>query len=124
MTNPLLRAGSLGQALPGASPSIDRVVNPAHYQPKVAGGVECIDAIKAALGQDGFICFLRGQVLKYTWRLGEKGAPQPDAAKTLWYQTRLVRELELLLLNQQQELRPGHNLQDNATLVKTSKEWL
>lgn len=69
----------------------DPVNHPAHY---TAGGIECIDAIKAALGHEGFIAFLRGQVIKYQWRLGMKDAPAQDAAKSRWYADRLVKELQ------------------------------
>lgn len=76
-----------------APPHVPRggaVDHPAHYN---AGGIECIDAIEAALGPDGFIAFLRGQVIKYQWRLGLKDAPAQDAAKAHWYSTRLQAAL-------------------------------
>jgi len=73
-------------------PEVDPVNSPPHY---TQGDIECIDAIRAALGHDGFIAFLRGQVLKYTWRTGHKGDPAVDARKCAWYQARLVEELEL-----------------------------
>ena len=38
----------------------DPVNHPAHY---TQGSVECIDAIESALGPDGFVAFLRGQVI-------------------------------------------------------------
>lgn len=68
----------------------DPVNHPAHY---TSGAVECIDAIEAALGADGFAAFLRGQVIKYTWRLGLKGAALEDAQKAAWYQAKLVEVL-------------------------------
>lgn len=57
------------------------------------GGIECIDAIKAALGDEGFISFLRGQVIKYNWRLKSKGNAHEDSIKAAWYQNRLTKEL-------------------------------
>lgn len=69
----------------------DPVNRPAHY---TQGTIECIDAIKAALGQEQFIGFLRGQVLKYQWRLGLKDDPVQDASKAAWYNARLVQELQ------------------------------
>jgi hypothetical protein len=69
----------------------DPVNNPAHY---TQGSVECIDAIESALGPDGFISFLRGQVIKYTWRLGRKDAALQDAQKAAWYQAKLVERLK------------------------------
>jgi hypothetical protein len=68
----------------------DMVNRPPHY---TQGGIECIDAIRAALGHAGFVAFLRGQVIKYQWRLGLKGDPAEDAAKARWYAERLEREL-------------------------------
>ncbi len=69
----------------------DPVNSPAHYN---QGSVECIEAIEAALGPTGFIEYLRGQVIKYTWRMALKGAPVQDAQKAQWYQNLLVERLE------------------------------
>ena len=70
-------------------PTHDPVNNPAHY---TQGSVECTDAIEAALGPVGFIEFLRGQVIKYTWRMALKGAPLQDAQKGQWYGNLLVEK--------------------------------
>jgi len=64
----------------------DPINQPAHY---TSGNIECIDAIASALGNEGFAAFLRGQVMKYTWRLGMKDAPAQDAAKAEWYARKL-----------------------------------
>lgn len=49
---------------------IEKTVNhPSHYN---QGGVECIDAIRAALGKDGFEAFCIGNVIKYLWRYKHK----------------------------------------------------
>lgn len=69
----------------------DPVNHPSHY---TQGGIECIDAIEAALGREGFIAFLRGQVIKYQWRLGHKDAPAQDNAKASWYAARLQKVLD------------------------------
>lgn len=69
----------------------DMVNHPAHY---TAGEIECIDAIAAALGREGFIAYLRGQVMKYTWRLGRKGDAGEDARKAEWYARVLAETLE------------------------------
>jgi hypothetical protein len=71
----------------------DLVNHPAHYT-SAENGIECIDAIEAALGRDGFIAFLRGQVIKYQWRCGLKDDATQDAAKARWYADRLVSVLE------------------------------
>lgn len=65
----------------------DPVNHPPHYAGN--GGVECINAIRAALGKEQFIGFLRGQVIKYQWRLGKKGDPSEDNRKGIWYSTKL-----------------------------------
>lgn len=57
-------------------------INPGHYR---AGEVECIDAIASALSPAEFRGYLRGQIIKYTWRLGLKGSAEVDAEKALWY---------------------------------------
>lgn len=65
----------------------DPVNRPQHY---TRGGVECIDAIEAALGADGFRAFCRGQVLKYTWRCEHKGNRGQDLAKANYYMRKLT----------------------------------
>lgn len=69
----------------------DPVNNPTHY---THSSIECIDAIKAALGKDGFIAYLRGQIIKYDWRLLHKGNPVQDAEKMEFYNKRLIIELK------------------------------
>lgn len=70
---------------------VDLVNHPPHYDGE--NGIECIDAIRAALGREKFIGFLQGQVLKYNWRLGKKGEAVVDAQKAQWYQNKLVEVL-------------------------------
>ena len=43
--------------------------SPNHYQ---AGDVECIDAIRSALGPEGFQALCAGNVIKYVWRYKHK----------------------------------------------------
>ena len=61
----------------------DLVNHPPHY---TQGSVECIAAIKAALGANGFKAYCKGQVIKYLWRAEE------DLAKADWYMRRLLQE--------------------------------
>lgn len=61
--------------------------HPAHY---TAGGIECIDAIEAALGREGFLAFLRGQQIKYAWRAGLKTDTVEDLRKQRWYLDREI----------------------------------
>ena len=63
-------------------------INPSHYK---QGGIECIDAIKAATG-DGFIGYVWGNVLKYLWRWPKKGGVD-DLKKARWYLDRLIQEV-------------------------------
>jgi hypothetical protein len=71
-----------------AAPVKDMVNHPPHYA-ETDNGVECIDAIRAALGKEQFIGFLRGQVIKYQWRLGKKDSSVQDNKKAIWYATKL-----------------------------------
>lgn len=52
------------------STGTDTVKRPSHYNQK---GIECIDAIHAALGDEGFINYCHGNCMKYTWRWQRKG---------------------------------------------------
>lgn len=71
------------------APQSDPVAHPPHY---TAGAVEAIDAIRSMLGS-GYKDFLRGQVLKYIWRMPLKGAEIEDAKKAQVYLDRLIKEL-------------------------------
>ena len=71
-------------------PKVDQVNHPQHY---TSGAIECIDAMESALGHEQFIGFLRGQVIKYTWRLGKKDGARVDAEKAEWYAKKLAEVL-------------------------------
>ncbi len=71
----------------------EQVNHPTHYQPIDGGTVECIDAIQSALGQYQYIGFLRGQIMKYAWRLGKKDLSSQDAKKLAWYAGKLTEAL-------------------------------
>ena len=66
----------------------DMVNNPPHY---TQGDIECIDAIRAALGPEGFKAFCRGNVIKYNWRCDHKNGVQ-DIEKARWYLTKVIEE--------------------------------
>lgn len=68
----------------------DPVNNPAHY---TAGGIECIDYLKAKLTPDEFAGFLRGNVIKYLSRAGKKGGAVEDYKKAAWYLARLIGDV-------------------------------
>ena len=67
-------------------PVADEVNRPPHY---TQGGIECIDAIRAALTPEEFRGYCKGNVLKYTWRERIK---QQDIAmeKAQWYINQLL----------------------------------
>jgi hypothetical protein len=68
--------------------SPDMVNHPPHYQSD--NGIECIDAIRAALGKDGFIAYCRGNAIKYSWR--DKIDNTEDYKKAAWYLAKAVEE--------------------------------
>lgn len=69
----------------------DMVNHPEHYN---QGGIECIDAIKAAtVGKTGIQAFCVGNAIKYLWRFEEKNGLQ-DVEKAKCYIERLVQELK------------------------------
>lgn len=63
-------------------------VNPEHYK----GSVECIDALKVALGDAGFKGFCIGNVIKYSWRYNKKNGLE-DLKKARWYLDRAISEM-------------------------------
>lgn len=67
----------------------DAVNHPNHY---TSGGIECIDCIKAALGEN-FIGFLIGNVIKYTYRYKDKNGVE-DLRKGMKYLEWAIQELE------------------------------
>ena len=70
--------------------TVDNVNHPPHYN---QGGIECLEAIKAALG-DGFTAYLRGNVMKYLWRCEHKGGIE-DLRKAAFYLDRAIKEMEV-----------------------------
>lgn len=62
----------------------DMVNSPPHY---TKGGIETIDYIQAKLSPEEYSGYLRGNLLKYASRLGEKDSD--DAGKAAWYAQRL-----------------------------------
>lgn len=67
----------------------DMVNHPPHY---TNGGVECVDAIEAALSaqSDPMSAWLTGQVIKYLWRFPQKNGVE-DLEKAQWYLARLIK---------------------------------
>ena len=66
-------------------------INPDHYQ---RDGVECIDAIKAAVQNlTGDEAYCTGNAIKYLWRWKEKGG-KTDLKKAMWYINDMIAEIE------------------------------
>ena len=63
------------------APEPDMVNEPPHYK---QGGIECIDAIRAALTPEEFRGFCKGNALKYVWRELHKGGNE-SMRKASWY---------------------------------------
>ena len=77
-------------------PQTDMVNSPPHYN---QGEIECIDAIEAALGPEGFRAYCRGNSIKYLWRAELKHKSQTkeiseDWAKANWYINRAMQSGE------------------------------
>lgn len=69
----------------------DNVNSPSHY---TQGGIECIDAITAAVsGKSGIEAVCVANVIKYLWRYELKNGVE-DVKKAQWYLNRLVSEME------------------------------
>ena len=67
----------------------DNVNSPSHYN---QAGIECIDAIKASLG-DGYQDYCKGNVMKYLWRYKYKNGIE-DLKKAQWYLNSMVESVE------------------------------
>ena len=65
------------------------VNHPSHYN---QAGIECIDAIKASLG-DGYQDYCKGNVMKYLWRYKYKNGIE-DLKKAQWYLNSMVDSLQ------------------------------
>ena len=66
-------------------------INPSHYQ---RDGMECIDAIKAAVQNlSGAEAYCTGSAIKYLWRWKEKGG-KDDLNKSIWFIKDMIAEIE------------------------------
>tara|TARA_R110000796_G_scaffold51264_9_gene120818 strand:+ start:2756 stop:3184 length:429 start_codon:yes stop_codon:yes gene_type:complete len=68
----------------------DPVNNPSHYN---TGGVEAIQAIEASMSTEAFQGYLKGNCMKYIWRMSYKGKAKEDTLKAQWYLNRLIETL-------------------------------
>ena len=69
----------------------DVVNRPAHY---TSGGIECIDAMTAAFGDEAVKDFCLCNAFKYLWRHRNKNGVE-DLKKARWYLHRLITEMEV-----------------------------
>lgn len=74
---------------------VDNVNHPKHYEGSCS--IECIDAMRFALGDEGLAYFCAGNAFKYLWRYKFKNG-QEDLDKAGWYRDRL---LDLRYANQE-----------------------
>ena len=75
-----------------ADNELEDVVNsPSHYN---SGGIECIQAIEASMELEAFQGYLKGNTLKYLWRMSYKGKALEDCKKAQWYLNKLISTLE------------------------------
>lgn len=75
----------------GKEHNADMVNHPSHY---TQGGIECIDALKAAtVSKTGIEAVCTANAIKYLWRYEEKNGIE-DVKKAKWYIDRLIKELE------------------------------
>lgn len=73
----------------GDEKKFDPVQKPAHYN---AGGIECIDALKAAtINLVGLDAVCTANAIKYLWRWKMKNGTE-DLRKAIWYIDRLLKE--------------------------------
>lgn len=68
----------------------DPVNRPAHY---TSGGIECIDAMQAAFGDEAVKDFCLCNAFKYLWRHRQKNGVE-DLKKARWYLNRLITAME------------------------------
>ena len=68
----------------------EKVNHPKHY---TQGGIECIDAMEAALGKQVVMDFCLGNAFKYIFRCKNKNGLE-DIKKANWYLNKLVELAE------------------------------
>ena len=71
----------------------DLVNHPNHYKSEGVSGIECIDAIQAALTEEEFQGFCKGNNIKYTWRSNRKHDVDTNIKKAIWYMNKLLDTL-------------------------------
>lgn len=59
------------------------------YYKDVVPGFEYMDVMEHVLGYEGVVAHLRGQIFKYSFRLGKKDKASSESEKISWYAVRL-----------------------------------
>jgi hypothetical protein len=79
------------ESKPGLITPLDAVNSPRHY---VKGGMECQDAVKAAISNlSGYEALAIGSAIQYLWRYKEKNGVE-DLKKARWYIDSVLEQLE------------------------------
>ena len=69
------------------APVYDEVEHPEHY---TSGGIECIEAIRAALTPEEFRGYCKGAMIKYIWRERLKQG-NTSIEKAVWYGREMLK---------------------------------
>lgn len=69
----------------------DDINHPDHY---LVGGIETIDILKAKMTEDEYRGFLKGNVIKYVTRAGQKDDEKADLLKAQFYLDLLIKEMK------------------------------
>lgn len=69
----------------------DQINHPKHY---TQGNIECLDAIKESLTQEGYKGYLKGNIMKYLWRYEYKNGYE-DLGKANFYLDKLIKENDI-----------------------------
>ena len=72
----------------------DMVNHPPHYNHN-QGKIECIVGIEASMSAEQFEGYLKGNLMKYVWRYGDKNKLQ-DLEKAEWYLRKLISHVKTL----------------------------
>lgn len=77
--------------MPQPKEVVDWVNHPPHYKGET--GIECIEAIEAALTPEEFRGYIKGNCIKYVWRERGKGGKE-SLEKANWHLTRLLNAID------------------------------
>jgi len=96
----------------------DMVNHPSHYEASCS--LECIEAMRIALGSDGVLQFCLGNAFKYLWRHKYKNGLE-DLHKAEWY-CNYVKQLPASLISEELWDRAAVVLQELCTAIKEALE--